>query len=205
MPKKTQDRVVGRIRAKGRGWVFTPKDFVDLGPRAAVDQTLLRLSVGRVPAMTIRKLGRGLYDYPRIHPQLGPLSPDPDAIASAVAQRTGSKLLVSPTKAANLLGVSTQVPARPVYLTDGRSKTISVGNQVIQLKHAAPSQMVVAGSPTAVVIQALRALPRGAADSNVVKQLAGVLSMDRKKRLTRTSRAVPDWIRPLIRKISSEQ
>ncbi len=205
MKTKIIDRIVARIRARGRGWVFTPKDFVDLGSRAAVDQTLSRLSKGQNTTIAIRKLTRGLYDFPRIHPQLGQLSPDPDAIASAVAQKTGSKLLVAPSQAANLLGVSTQVPAKPVYLTDGRSKTIRVGSQVVRLKHAAPSRMILADSPSGVVIQALRALPRGTADANTVRQIAGTLSPERRQQLSRVSHAVPDWTRPLIRRISSNE
>lgn len=202
---KIVDKIVNRIKAKGRGWVFTPKNFVDLGSRDAVDQTLRRLSRGSIPALSIRRLSRGLYDYPRFHPRLGVLSPDPDAIATAIAQKTGGKLLPSPSKAANLLGLSTQVPAQNVYWTDGRSKSVKVGNQLIRLKHAGPSRMALANSPKALVVQALRSLPKTSRGRNeVVKQIAGALPAEAKNNLRRLSRAVPDWTRPLIKRISSE-
>ena len=70
-------QIVKRIRGKGMGFVFTPKDFLDLGSRAAVDQALSRLT----RRGTIRRLGRGLYDYPRVSPHLGPLSPPLDLVA----------------------------------------------------------------------------------------------------------------------------
>lgn len=206
MSKKIIDKIADRIRGKGKGSVFIPKDFLDLGSRAAVDQTLRRLSRGWIPAMPIRRLGRGLYDYPRIHPQLGALSPDPDTLAATIAQKNGSKLLLSPSKAANLLGLSTQVPAQNVYLTDGPSRVVKVGNQVIRLKHAAPSKMALANSSKGIVVQALRALPRKSRTNNdVVKQIAGALPRNAKRDLTtRLPHAVPDWTRPLIKRISSE-
>ena len=78
-------QIVQRATAKGRGAVFTPSDFLDLGSRAAVDQALSRIArAGR-----LRRVARGLYDYPRIDPQLGPLTPSTDAVAQALARTRG--------------------------------------------------------------------------------------------------------------------
>ena len=55
------DKVMKRVAAHHRGrWVCSPKDFLDLGSREAVDQALLRL----VKAGRLRRVGRGLYDMP---------------------------------------------------------------------------------------------------------------------------------------------
>jgi len=77
----TAQQILSRILAHGRGWVFTPKAFADLGdPRAA------GVVLGRLVAKgKIRRLTQGLYDYPKAHPRIGVLSPDPDAIARALA------------------------------------------------------------------------------------------------------------------------
>lgn len=113
-----QNTILDRIRRQGRGKVFTPKDFLDLGSRDAADQSLSRLA----KAGEIQRLGRGLYHYPLINERLGiSLSPDLDEIAEALARQTGSKVVPSGAVAANRLGLSTQVPAKPVYLTDGRT------------------------------------------------------------------------------------
>lgn len=200
----TTDRIIARIKAKGRGWIFTPKDFVDLGSRAAVDQTLLRLAKDGSQSLKIRRLARGLYDYPRKHPVLGLLSPDPDAVARALAKRSGSRLLPSSSKAANLLGLSTQVPAQNVYLTDGRSKAVKIGKQTIRLKHAAPSKMVFADSPKATVLQALRSLGPDKIDDGVVKHIAKAVPQDVKDDLGRLSPTAPDWARPIMKRIASE-
>lgn len=153
-------RILNRIQRKGRGAVFTPKDFLDLGGRAVVDQTLSRMS----RRGTIRRLGRGLYDYPRISPRLGPLSPDLDDVAKAVAKQTDSRLQISGARAANALGLTTQVPAKMVYLTDGPSRRVKVGSQVVQLRHTTPRNLAGAGKPSGMVLQALRYLGRDAVD-----------------------------------------
>ncbi|MGA9670653.1 MAG: DUF6088 family protein, partial [Terracidiphilus sp.] len=189
---------------KGRGWIFTPKDFVDLGSRAAVDQALLRLKKDGSQGLRIRRLARGLYDYPRRHPVMGILSPDPDAVARALAKRTGSRLMPSASKAANMLGLSTQVPAQNVYLTDGRSKTVKVGKQVVRLKHAAPSKMAFADSPNANVMQALRSIGRKNVGDDVVKQIARAVPRKTKDDFIRLSPVAPDWTRPIMKRIASE-
>jgi|FLOH01.1.fsa_nt_gi hypothetical protein len=125
------DRILRRIRGKGRGWTFVPKDLLDLGSRAAVDQALSRLA----RKDRIRRVGRGIYDYPRVSKRLGVLSPSVDAIASAVARKSNSQLQVSDAQAANALGLTTQISAKPIYFTSGPSKVVRAGNHYIIFKH----------------------------------------------------------------------
>ena len=98
--------------------VFSARHFLDFGNRNAVDKALSRL----VEQEGIRRLSRGIYDYPKIHPQLGVLSPSIDSVAKLVAEKNNSQLKITGAEAANALGLSTQVPARIVYLTDGPSR-----------------------------------------------------------------------------------
>src|SRR6202521_677833 len=119
-------KVLKRIRAANPGAAFTPKAFGDLANHAAVDQALSRLT----KAGKIRRISRGVYDIPKSHPTLGPLSPDPDAVARAIAAQAGYRLQPTPARAANVLGLSSQVPAQIVYLIDGSSRMIKFGNQL---------------------------------------------------------------------------
>src|SRR5579872_209090 len=144
MERTVTKRILQRIRSKERGWTFTPKEFAAVGPRTAVDQALRRLSNPQTGI--IRKVARGVYLYPEIHPRIGPLSRSAESVAKAIASKTNSRLLISPGTAANLLGLSTQVPARNIFLTEGPSRTVKIGNQTIVLKHVAPSKMVGAGT-----------------------------------------------------------
>lgn len=133
-----QDQILDRIRSQGRGKVFTPKDFLDLASRDAADQSLSRL----VKSGDITRLARGLYHYPEMNERLGiPLAPDLDDIAEALGRQTGSRVVPSGAVAANRLGLSTQVPAKPVYLTDGRTRQVRIGKTLIQLRHAAPKEL----------------------------------------------------------------
>ena len=146
-------KVLGRVKSGAPGAVFTPKAFDDLGNRAAVDQALSRLArTGK-----IRRISRGVYDIPKNHPTLGPLSPDPDAVARAIAAQAGYRLQPTPARAANALGLSSQVPAQIVYLIDGSSRKITVGNHIIHFKHAGPRALLGAGTPAGVALQAIRA------------------------------------------------
>ena len=100
-----------RIQGNGRGWCFTPNAFLDLAGKDAIWVTLSRL----VQKGIIRRLARGLYDYPRQHSKLGLLAPDPDTVAMALASRDAIRLQASAAYAANLLGLSEQVPAKVVF------------------------------------------------------------------------------------------
>ena len=116
-----RDAILDYLRRRSRGKVYTSKDLVHLGNRAAVDQALSRLARDG----TVQRLARGLYYYPKTNPRLGiVVSPNADEIAAALARQTGSRIAPSGALAANRLGLSTQVPAKHVYLTDGRSREV---------------------------------------------------------------------------------
>lgn len=141
MHKSVYEKLRRQVERRGYGTVFVTREFLELGSRAAVDEALSRLAKEEV----IRRLGHGLYDYPRLHPTLGTVPADPDQVAAALARRTGSRLQSAGARAANALGLSTQVPARAVYLTDGRRRTVQIGGQTVEMRHAAPRSLAGAG------------------------------------------------------------
>lgn len=187
-----------RIIRKGRGSVFTPSDFLTLGKRAAVDKTLSRL----VKDGTIRRLTQGVYDYPKISPRIGPLAPNPDDVAKAVAAKGGHVVQVSPAKAANLLGLTTQVPAKSVYLTDGPTRSKTIGRQVIYMRNAAPKNLVAAGKPAGLVFQALRYLGKDGVNPRAVHLLSKHLDGDDLKSLVKNSQYAAGWMRPVVQQIA---
>ncbi|CAN7682856.1 DUF6088 family protein [Rhizobium sp. LjRoot30] len=187
-----------RARAGGRGGVFTPSDFLDIAARAAVDQALSRLARGG----KLRRLARGLYDFPKIHPQLGLLSPIPDDVAQALARETGSHVQIAGARAANALGLSTQVPAKSTYLTDGPSRRVVLGKRVVDLRHASPKHLIAPGSAAGTVVQALRHV--GAVRARDVAQVAARrLSASDKKTLASTAVQAPAWMRPTLVSIAN--
>src|ERR1700728_4404846 len=155
--KSTQSidsKVLTRIRSHGRGSVLVPGDFLDLGSRQGVDLVLHRLA----RKGTLRRLARGVYDFPKQHPVLGPLSPPADVIARALAGRDRTRLQPTGAYAANVLGLSEQVPAKAVFLTDGPSRTVRIGPTTIQLRRTTAKNMATAGRLSGLLIQALREL-----------------------------------------------
>jgi Family of unknown function (DUF6088) len=197
-----QDKILNRIRTQGRGKVFIPKDFLDLGSRDAVDQSLSRL----VKAGEIERLGRGLYQYPQRNERLGiPLAPDLDEIADALGRQTGSRVVPSGATAANRLGLSTQVPAKPVYLTDGRTRQVRIGGTLIQLRHAAPKELPVGSRTSALVFQALRYLGQAAVDGSVIARLRRSLSAEQRRELLRDARYTTDWIAAVVRRVARDE
>ncbi len=132
--------------------VWTPIDFLDLGPRAAVDKALQRLA----NAGNIARLDRGLYYLPRPNALTGRATvPDYRAVIDAVARRDQSRVVVDGLTAANDLGLTTAVPARVTVLTDARLRPIQLGNQQIRFQAAAPSRLYWAGHPAMRIVQAL--------------------------------------------------
>ena len=193
-----QAKILDQIRDSGGGKAFTPKDFLEIGRRDAVDQALSRLA----RTGDICRLGRGLYYYPRTNPRLGiPVQPDVDDIAEALARKTGTRIAPSGATAANRLGLSTQVPAKPVYLTDGRSRRVQVGDTEIVIKHAAPKNLPIGSGISATVIQALRYIGQDAVTPDVVSRIRRKLSESQKTQLRKDSRYIIDWIADTVRLI----
>jgi len=195
------NKIISRIYGHGRGWVFTPAYFSDLGSRDAIASALKRhRQSGR-----IRQLARGLYDYPRTDSLLGMLTPSPDDVARALAGRDAVRLQPSGVYAANLLGLSSQVPMKIVYLTDGRSRTVQIGKKQILLKQTTPRNMATAGRISGLVVQALRHLGRRHVDEEVMARLDRRLDADDRKQLLKDVRYAPAWIADMMRRLGNNK
>jgi hypothetical protein len=192
--------MLARIKAREEGWVFSPTDFLDLGSRDAVDKALSRMSAGGA----IRRVGRGLYDVPRHHPIVGVTAPSIDKVAKAMAGKAGIRLQPTGAYAANLLGLSDQVPAKVVFLTDGRSKRVRLGNLNIVLKQTSPRNMATAGRMSGLMIQALRYLGKKHVDDETVKRLSRRLSPDDKTKLLKDRAYAPAWIGDIMKTLAAE-
>jgi hypothetical protein len=196
----TDSKVIKRIYGHKRGWVFTPGSFKDLGTRRAIDLALMR----HRDDGTIRQLARGVYDYPKIDKQLGNLQPSTDDVANALAGRDAIRLQPSGAYAANLLGLSTQVPMKVVYLTDGRTRTVQIGKRQIILKHTTPRNMATAGKISGLVIQALRHLGRKNVNTQVIAQLDRRLDAAARTQLMKDIRHAPAWITDIFRSLAGK-
>ena len=201
---RTAERILKRIGAHGRGqWVCTPKDFLDLGSRDAVDQALSRLA----KAGRLRRVGRGLYDLPRSSGVLKRPAPvDLGAAVAALARRDGVRIMLDGATEAHRLGLTNAVPAKTSYVTDGATRLVGVDGQSVHFRHAGPRVMRWAGRPAAPVAQALRWLGRDAArDTRVIAILKRRLPDAIKRDLARNARDLPGWALPIVRAVAAER
>lgn len=193
-----------RVRGHGRGlWVCSAKDFLDLGNRAAVDQALSRLAKDG----SLRRIGRGLYDLPRISRVLNrPAPANLDAAITAISRRDGVRLMPDGLVAANQLGLTTAIPATHSYVTDGITKTIEIDGRTIHMQHASPRIMRWHGRASAPVAQALYWLgPNAVRDPQVVVTLKRCLPNDIKQNLIRYSTDLPVWATFVAQQLDSEK
>ncbi|MCW3837443.1 type IV toxin-antitoxin system AbiEi family antitoxin domain-containing protein [Sphingomonas canadensis] len=191
------DKIIKRVRGKGRGWAFTPKDFLDLGTRASIDMALTRL----VQAGQIRRIGRGLYDYPKLHDKLGALTPDADSIAQAVATQSGDRLSASGAQSANRLGISTQVPAKASYATSGQTRVKKVAGRTIALKRSRAPILDDASQDANAVLQLLAHVGKANIDDDLIHRLASQLDDRDLKALRKAQPLMPGWMSDAVHKI----
>ncbi len=185
-----EEKIISRIHGHGYGWCFTPKEFWDLGRTGAIRVGLFRL----VRKKMIRRLANGLFDYPRKDSQLGVLSPSPDAVARALSSRDVIRMQPSGAYAANLLGLSEQVPARIVYLTDGASRRVKIGVREIRLKRTTPRNMATAGRISGTVIQAFKFIGKNRMTPSYIDILRKKLNAKEKKCLVKDRVHAPAWM-----------
>ncbi len=202
MAKQSQSidsKCLRRIRGHGSGWVFTPAHLKDLGSQDAVASALKRFKATGI----IRQLARGLYDLPLRHPKLGLLAPSLDAVAQALKARDAIRLQPSGAYAANLLGLSEQIPMKVVYLTDGPGRRVAIDRREIILKPTTPRNMATAGRISGTVSQAVRWMGKDHVNDGTVATLRQRLSETDKRQLLKDIRYVPAWVAKLFRQIAT--
>lgn len=170
------------------GGVLSPKEFLHLGSRAAVDQAFCRLArEGK-----LLRVARGTYVTP-VSSRFGIRAPAPEKVVRALAAQNGEVVTPHGANAANALGLTQQVPIREVYLTSGRSRKLTLGRSEVTVKHA-PHWMLALGSGQAGA--AVRALA-WMGPSHVRESLAALrctLSPSEWQTLTSARAALPSWL-----------
>ncbi len=199
MTGNTTKRILRRIYGHGRGWVFIPKDFLDIASNAAVRQSLSRLK----KQGTIRRLMQGVYDYPSFSALLSaPSGPDPDAIAKAIARANGWTILPTGDTALNLIGLSMQVPAQHQYLGDGPSKRYAWQGGTLVFKHRTNKETTMLSPRTALLVQALKRLGESGTDTAVMGVLREKFSTLELNLALKEARYATTWVYSAIKQIT---
>lgn len=191
-----EKNIINRVYGNGRGWVFFGNDFADLGQADAIDKALSRLA----KAGQIRRVLRGLYDYPKFSTMLNKaLSADIDQVAHALARKFGWEIQVSGNAALNILRLSTQVPTRYVYHSSGPSRTYQLDSITLSFKKTALKDMGLKDAQSALLVQALKALKKKVLSQAEQRTIADYFPKQRHAKIIKETRYVTSWVHELIK------
>ena len=188
--------ILSQAQSLPEGGLLSPKEFLHLGSRAAIDQTLSRMArEGK-----LLRVGRGAYALP-IQGRFGARPPSAQSVMEAMESTSGESVVASGAAEANSLGLTTQVPTREVYLTSGPSRRLKLGNREIELKHGNRWQMLLGKRPAG---QAIRALiwfgPEQA--PKILEVLRSKLSSQEWEAMRQARARLPSWMAKAVSEVA---
>lgn len=196
--KLTEKQIIARIRAHGRGFVFSTKLFSALTDDSASVRTALSRLVQK---QSIRRLAHGLYDLPIVHPSLGAIMPAMENVIEAIKKSDAIEVQVTGAYAANLLGLSTQIPMRIELYTSGPKRKIHFGKQEILLKPTTPRNMIGAGTKAGLIFHALRQIGKDNITIEMIEQIKSQIEEKDIKHFKKQIHFAPVWIAKIMRSL----
>jgi hypothetical protein len=195
MESSIHNQIENAILSLKPGTIIFPQDFIDLGSSDAVKKTLSRLEKKGI----ILRLGRGIYLYPKKDILLGTVYPSIDSIAEAIAKRDKARIIPTGVLALQKLGLSTQVPMKVVFLTDGTARQIRLRNQTITFKKTNPKNLSIQGKLIGLIIQAMKELGKKSTTTNdLYKKIQEMLANEDPEIIQEDIKLAPIWIRKLL-------
>ena len=193
-----QNEIMNKILQAPHGTGFTASDFSELAEPRTIGKSLERLAASG----KIRRVLRGVYDRPQYSELLQEYeAPSPVGIAEALARNYHWTIVPSGQIVLNQLGLSTQVPAAWIFISDGPYKSYQMGGIPLRFKHSTNKNIFGMSFKSAMVIRALKELGRDDVQDPVIGKLRSQLTPDEKQHLYRESQRATAWMRPVIRKI----
>ena len=195
-----EDKILARIKSHGRGWAMTNGDFGDLAKTATIDWSLYRLKDKKI----IRPLLRGIYDYPRFSELLKEeMAPDMEMVARAIARKFQWNILISGNAALNYLGLSTQVPMRLTYFSDGPTRQYEISSRTIEFKHISLKEARFANIKSEIIVQALRELGAEYITAEIINKIRNFIPASERNKILKDTQFTTDWIHDKIKLICS--
>lgn len=182
-----------------KGDLIFPSDFRGKGTQTAVKTALSRLSrEGK-----LKRLAHGIYYVPKIDPLFGAIYPVPEEVAEVIAKKEKIRIKPAGAYALHRLGLTTQVPTKLVYITDGENRQIKIGKTTIRFKATTPKRMALEGQLSSLVILALDELNIKSIDSDTEKKIKLLLENENpgllKRNLSLTSARIHEYILKLLK------
>jgi hypothetical protein len=191
---QVENRIAEALKTYPKGSVLFVDDFLDYGNPESVKKALFRLKEKGV----LVRLAHGIYLYPKVDKELGVLFPSTEEIAKAIARRDKARIVLTGVQALNKLGLSTQVPMKVVYLSDGATRTVKVGKRTITFKKASPKSLSVKGEISGLVIQALKTIGQNKVDAETIEKIQAILKKEKKENIINDAKLSPAWINKIL-------
>lgn len=186
----TVERIRQHVEALPQAQPVTSKEFMAFGSRAAVDQALTRL----VRKGELSRVARGVYMRPKRSPYVGEVPPEPAKVAEALAAETGNTIQVHGAEAARRMGLSTQVPSRPIFYTSGPSRRVRLGQMEVSLKHVTPRKLAMAERPAGIALTALWYLGKRVVTQETIERIRTRLPQEEFEALRSLTKIMPGWM-----------
>ena len=194
--QRLTDQILSHARSLPEGEPVAAKGLLHLGKRAAVDQALSRLA----ERGQLIRAGRGVYLRP-IESRFGTRTPSVERTVEALAKQRGEVIVSTGAAAANTLGLTTQAPVRSMFLTSGRSRTMNLGKQLVELRHAPRWQLTLANRQAGEAVRALAWLGPEKAEA-ALKTLKRKLPPSSFGELVAAAPQLPTWLAQSVGKVA---
>lgn len=196
--QSVEDKIYNRIRAHGIAWSMSNSDFCDIAAGTTVRSALYRLKQRNI----IRAILPGIYDYPGYSEFLQEfMAPDINSVSHAIARKFGWRIQISGSAALNYLDISTQVPGRNIYLSDGPGRNYNILGQMLEFKHASLPESGLKYDRSELLVQAIRSLGRENVTPEILNSLRKKFNHEELKRILKDTKYVTGWIYENIKQI----
>jgi len=192
---KVEYNIAKALKSTKKGTVLFVDDFLDYGNPESVKKSLLRLKEKNI----LIRLAHGIYLLPKIDTELGVLYPSTEDIAKAIARRDKARIVLTGVQALNKLGLSTQVPMKVVYLTDGATRTVKVGKRTISFKKTSPKNLLTKGEISSLVIQALKTIGHKKVTDEIITKIHLILKKEQEENILNDAKLAPAWIYKILK------
>ncbi len=189
-----ENKIAEALKSRPKGSVLFVDDFLGYGNPESVKKALLRLKEKEI----LVRLAHGIYLYPKIDKELGILFPSTEDIAKAIARRDKARIVLTGVQALNKLGLSTQVPMKVVYLTDGAARSIKVGKRTITFKKTSPKNLLAQGEISSLIIQALKTIGQSKVGAETIIKINNLLTKEKPENIINDAKLAPAWINKLL-------
>ena len=197
MKKSAQIIIFNRIRKNGKNWVFSQKDFIKDFSRWEIDHSLHFLEKER----KIKRILTGLYYFPEYSEILKEfVAPDMRKVADALARKYDWNIFPEGNTALNYLGLSTQIPARFIYISSGSPRKYKVNGMTLEFRHRVLTETMIKDKNAMLVVQAIKSVGQIHADTEFVNLLSKRFTYKEWVKIEKITHKVTNWVFEIIRK-----